>query len=51
MVQMTEKNSLDLQLDQEWVLLIKLAKNQGLSIDYVRNFLKEKNREVNIGQN
>jgi len=51
MVQLTEKNSLDLQLDQEWVLLIKLAKNQGLSIDNVRKFLTEKSSHINANQN
>ncbi|MBS4202370.1 anti-repressor SinI family protein [Bacillus sp. FJAT-49732] len=56
MVQITEENSLyreaqKLQLDQEWVSLIKSAKNQGLSIDNVRNFLKEKGLNVNTSRN
>jgi len=49
MVQLTDQHSLnqlghEIQLDKEWVLLIKLAKNQGLSIEHVRDFFKEKNQ-------
>ncbi|MBS4220712.1 anti-repressor SinI family protein [Bacillus sp. FJAT-49711] len=48
MVQLTDQHSLkklghEIQLDKEWVSLIKLAKGQGLSIEHVRDFFKEKN--------
>ncbi|MCJ8008841.1 anti-repressor SinI family protein [Lederbergia wuyishanensis] len=46
-----EQRRLELQLDKEWVSLITLAKIQGVSIDDVRNFFKEKRNSVNTNQN
>ncbi|MFC4402453.1 anti-repressor SinI family protein [Gracilibacillus xinjiangensis] len=34
----------EMELDKEWLVLLTIAKRQGLSVQQVREFLKEKRR-------
>ncbi|UOE92036.1 anti-repressor SinI family protein [Alkalihalobacillus sp. LMS39] len=39
-------NGMEIPLDKEWITLIKQAKELGLSIQEIRNFLSKQERET-----